>query len=43
MLFGLLNTPASFQGYINKIVAKKLDIFMILYLDNILIYTKDAG
>ena len=43
MLFGLLNAPASFQDYINKILAEKLDIFVIVYLDNILIYTKDAG
>ena len=43
MSFGLFNTPASFQGYINKILAKKLDIFVIIYLDDILIYTKDAG
>ena len=37
ILFGLFNAPASFQGYINKILAKKLDIFIIMYLDNILI------
>ena len=43
MFFGLSNASASFQGYINKILAKKLDIFIIVYLDNILIYTKDPG
>ena len=43
MLFGLTNTPVSFQGYINRIFAKKLDILVILYLDNILIYTDDDG
>ena len=43
MPFGLSNAPASFQGYINKILAKKLDIFIIVNLDNILIYTKDPG
>ena len=43
MLFGLSNAPASFQGYINKILAEKLDIFVIVYLDNIFIYTKDLG
>ena len=41
MSFGLSHTPASFQGYINKIVIKKLNIFFIVYLDNILIYTED--
>ena len=43
MPFGLTNAPASFQGYINKILAEKLDIFIILYLDDILIYTDDDG
>ena len=39
MSFGLSNAPASFQGYINKILVEKLDIFVIMYLDDILIYT----
>ena len=36
-----MNVPASFQRYINKILAKKHDIFVIVYLDDILIYTDD--
>ena len=39
----LSNAPASIQDYINKILAKKLDIFVIVYQDDILIYTKDLG
>ena len=41
MPFGLSNAPAIFQGYVNKFLAEKLDIFIIVYLDNILIYTED--
>ena len=43
MPFRLSNASASFQNYINKILAKKLDIFVIVYLNDILIYTKDPG
>ena len=43
MPFGLSNAPASFEDYINKILAKKLDIFVIVYFDDIFIYTKDPG
>ena len=43
MPFRLSNAPASFQGYINKILAEKLNVFVIVYLDDILIYTKDTS
>ena len=43
MPFGLTNALASSQEYINKIFTEKLDIFIIIYLDNILIYTDDDG
>ena len=41
MFFGLSNALATFQGYVNKILAEKLDIFVVVYLNDILIYTKD--
>ena len=43
MSFGLSNALATFQGYINKILAEKLNIFVIIYLDDSLIYTKDPS
>ena len=43
MSFGLLSVPASFSNYINKILAKKLNIFIIVYLDDIFIYTKNPS
>ena len=43
MPFGLSNTLSIFQGYVNKILAEKLNIFVIVYLDDILIYVKDLG
>ena len=43
ILFGLSNAPASFQSYINKILAEKLDIFVIVYLDDILFYTENES
>ncbi len=43
MPFGLFNTSARFQGYINKILAEKLDIFVVVYLDYILLWTENLG
>ena len=43
MLFDLSNTPATFQKYINKILTERLNVFVIVYLNNILIYIKNLG
>ncbi len=43
MLFDHFITSASFQDYINKILAEKHDIFVVVYLDDILIYIKNPG
>ena len=40
MLFGLFNAPASFQGYVNKILAENLDVFFIYYNEYTVIYTE---
>ena len=39
MPFGLSNAPAAFQRFINDVLGDLLDICMIGYLDNILIYS----
>ena len=41
MSFELTNSPATFQGYINKIIVKKLNVFVIIYLNDIFIDTKN--
>ena len=41
MLFDLANTPATFQSYIKKYLAGKLDVFVIVCLDDIFIYTNE--
>ena len=38
MLFGLFNTPITFQSYINKALGNLVNTIYIVYLDNILIY-----
>ena len=43
MLFGLFNFPDSFQGYMNKILTEKLNIFVTVYLDHIFIYTMNLS
>ncbi len=43
ILFGLSNVAASFRGYINKILVQKLNIFVVVYLNNNLIYTKNPN
>jgi hypothetical protein len=39
-LFGLTNVLATFQLYINRVIARLLNNFVVVYLDNILIYSK---
>src|SRR6266496_6110910 len=40
MLFGLKNTPLTFQRLINKVLREYIDEFIIVYIDDLLIYSK---
>ena len=39
MPFGLANAPATFQAYVNKALSDLLDVCVVVYLDDILIYS----
>jgi hypothetical protein len=42
MLFGLCNVPSTFTILMNLVFHDKLDEFIIVYIDNILVYSKLA-
>lgn len=39
--FGLCNAPATFQRLMHEILREKLDVFVIIYLDDILVFSKN--
>ena len=41
MSFKLINTSAMFQTYINNILREYLNVFVMIYLNNILVYLKN--
>lgn len=41
MPFGLTNAPATFQAHVNNMLRDFLDVFCIVYLDDILIFSPD--
>ena len=43
MPFGLANAPATFHAYISNALAGLIDLICILYMDDILIYSKDPA
>ena len=41
MPFGLTNTPATFQAYLDNCLRPYIDNFAVCYLDDILIYSNN--
>ena len=42
MPFGLTNAPATFQRLMNKVFDKEWGVYVLVYLDDILVFSKDA-
>jgi len=40
MPFGLTNAPATWQAFINNVLREHLDVFVVVYLDDILVYSR---
>ena len=43
MPFGLTNAPIAFQQFINDIFSNLLDVYVMIYLDDILIYSNNIS
>jgi len=43
MSFGLTNAPTAFQRFMNNIFSNILDIYIVIYLDDILIYSNNMS
>ena len=43
MPFGLCNAPATFQAFLNDVLRECLDTVVVIYLDDILIYSQDKA
>jgi hypothetical protein len=43
MSFGLTNALAYFMNMMNKVFMEYIDKFVVVFIDNILVYSKDDG
>ena len=43
MPFELTNAPTTFQTYINNVLREHLDVFVVIYLNDILVYLKNEA